>query len=245
MGTETGEGTRAELFEGAASQSLLEPSLEHRDLQEWILSRIRCEPHFVALDVGDGEGELARALAPEVRQVVIVDPTESALQAAERRIDAAGVGNVVFKRGDTLALPYPDESFDLVLSAVSIHRLSDPQARVSELARVCRQGGRIALICAALPERARRASSDLPKPGVPAGPSSAPPVGILVALLERAGTTIVHRSEHDESPEIAARLRRIGTARAFTERMRLHFTLHWTAVVAEKRDEELPPAGLA
>jgi hypothetical protein len=79
----------------------------------------------------------------------------------------------------------------------------------------------------------------------PASPSSAPPVGRLVALLERAGTTVVHRGEHDESPEIAARLRRIGTARAFTERMQLHFTVHWTAVVAEKRGDALPPAGLA
>ena len=234
-----------ELLAKVASSSLLESPFQHRRLQEWVRGHVRCEPSFVALDVGDREGELACVLAPDVRQVVIVDPSGTALAAAERRTDAAGLSNVVFKRGDTSALPYPDESFDLVVSGLPIDRLGDPQAHVSEMARVCRLGGSIALIGAALPERAPATTSDRAEEVAPAGAPSAPPVGKLVALLERAGTTVVHRSEHDESPEIAARLKRIGTARAFTERMRMHFTLHWTAVVAEKRSDALPPAGLA
>jgi ubiquinone/menaquinone biosynthesis C-methylase UbiE len=243
MGTRTDEGRRAGLPSEPASLSLLESRFQHRHLQEWIRSHVRCEPDCSALDVGDHEGELACVLAPAVRQLVIVDPDPTALAAAERRVDAAGLGNVVFEQSDASALPYPDESFDLVVGGLPIPRLGDPQVHVSEMARVCRQGGTIALIGAALPERAPAGPE--PSEALSATVPSAPPVGRLVALLERAGTTVVHRSEHDESPEVAARLKRIGTARAFAERMRLHFTLHWTAVVAEKRSEELPPAGLA
>lgn len=232
------------LLDETASLSLLESPVQHRRLQEWIRSHVPCEPDFVALDVGDHEGELACVIAPEVRQVAIVDSSRTGLAAAERRTDATGLSNVVFKLGEPAALPFPDESFDLVLSGLPIERLSDPHAQVSELARVCRQGGSILLIGVAVPEPGPETSSERAGPA-PAGAASAPPVGKLAALLERAGTTVVHRSEHDESPEIAARLRRIGTARAFAERMRLHFTLHWTAVVAEKRGDELPPAGLA
>jgi len=241
MGTKADEATRAKLHDETASLSLLESPLQHRHLHEWIRAHVPREPDFVVVDVGDHEGELACVVAPDVRRVTIVD-SSTELAAAERRVDADGLGNVVLKPGEASALPFADGSFDLVLCGLRVDLLDHPQPQVSELARVCRQGGSILVIGAALPEP-RAASSE--RAGAASRAASAPPVGKLVALLERAGTTVVHRSEHDESPEIAVRLKQIGTARAFAERMRLHFTVHWTAVLAQKRGDELPPAGLA
>ncbi|PSP82476.1 SAM-dependent methyltransferase [Halobacteriales archaeon QS_1_68_17] len=81
------------------------------------------------LDVGCGTGELTRVLAAETPgDVVGVDADRSLL---------AGVDAPVV-RGDARRLPFPDDSFDLVVCQALLINLADPGAAVREFARVSR-----------------------------------------------------------------------------------------------------------
>lgn len=53
--------------------------------------------------------------------------------------------NVVFQLGDATALPFLDESFDVVVSRFALHHVEDPVAVIAEMTRCLRPGGRIAL----------------------------------------------------------------------------------------------------
>jgi SAM-dependent methyltransferase len=97
------------------------------------------------LDVACGTGTLAIELLERMpgAQVTGVDGDPRILERA--RAKAAGVGaDVHFDEGLSTDLPYADESFDVVLSTLFFHHLSDPAKRRSadEICRVLRRGGR-------------------------------------------------------------------------------------------------------
>ena len=54
--------------------------------------------------------------------------------------------NIIFCLGDAANIPYPADTFDVVVSRLAIHHFSDPDPIVREMARVCRPAGRVALV---------------------------------------------------------------------------------------------------
>jgi ubiquinone/menaquinone biosynthesis C-methylase UbiE len=99
-----------------------------------------------ALDAGTGTGALAFALAPLVREVVGVDTATELLEEARRRAPAAAGGNVEFREGDAMALPFGDGEFDLAGSLKTLHHLPRPELAVAELVRVTRPGGLLLVV---------------------------------------------------------------------------------------------------
>lgn len=99
----------------------------------------------LCLDVAAGTGHVSRALAPHVRAIVALDAVDDMLVHGAEQARASELRNIVFQRGEALALPYPDEIFDLVVTRLSLHHLSDPRRAVAEMVRVCRRGGRVVL----------------------------------------------------------------------------------------------------
>jgi SAM-dependent methyltransferase len=97
-----------------------------------------------ALDAGTGPGTFALALAPNVREVIGLDPVPELL--AEARRLAEGAPNVSFQDGDAAQLPFEPASFDLGACARTLHHVHRPELVVAELARVVRPGGRILLV---------------------------------------------------------------------------------------------------
>lgn len=98
------------------------------------------------LDVGTGPGvllvEIGR-LRPDLR-LTGVDLSADMVAAAERNL--AGLdGRAVVRVGDVADLPFPDGSFDLIVSSLSLHHWDDPRAAGRELARVLRPGGGVYL----------------------------------------------------------------------------------------------------
>lgn len=89
------------------------------------------------LDVGCGNGRVARLLLERVAEVQAIDVEES----PEWR-NAAGI---TFQVADGERLPFDDESFDLVHSKDSLHHMTDPERALAEYRRVLRPGG-LALI---------------------------------------------------------------------------------------------------
>lgn len=98
---------------------------------------------MVVLEVACGAAHVAEQLAPAVRTVVGLDLTPSLLRLGAERIAAGPVRNVVLQEGNAYTLPFVDGSFDLVCCRSSLHHFDDPAQAWSEMARVCRGGGRV------------------------------------------------------------------------------------------------------
>ena len=100
------------------------------------------------LDVACGTGTLALEVlqrAPGAR-VTGVDGDPEILDRARAKAERAGA-EVSFDEGLSTSLPYEDESFDVVLSTLFFHHLTDEAKRATaeELCRVLRPGGRVAV----------------------------------------------------------------------------------------------------
>jgi len=96
------------------------------------------------LDVGCGTGELAFMAAETGAEVTGSDLSPVLIETARRQAAERGA-EVTFEVGDVEALPYGDESFDIVTSSVGAIFAPDHEAVASELARVTRPGGRLGL----------------------------------------------------------------------------------------------------
>jgi SAM-dependent methyltransferase len=97
------------------------------------------------LDVACGNGNASLAAARRFCQVVGVDYVPALLDRARRRADAEGL-EVTFQEGDAEALPFPDATFDAVLSTCGAMFAPDQEQTAAELLRVCRPGGRIGMV---------------------------------------------------------------------------------------------------
>ena len=96
------------------------------------------------LDVAGGSGNTAMAAARAGAEVVSLDYVPSLLETSRRRAEAEGIAYATVE-GDAEAMPFPDASFDAVISVVGVMFAPDHQRAANELLRTCRPGGTIAL----------------------------------------------------------------------------------------------------
>ena len=91
------------------------------------------------LDVGTGEGQIARVAAgvEGVPRVVGVDFARAQLDVARQR-----AGGPAYVRGTAAALPFPSESFDAVVACLVFEHIDDADGAIAEVGRVLRPGGR-------------------------------------------------------------------------------------------------------
>ena len=89
------------------------------------------------LDIGTGEGQLARAAAGGGASVIGVDPAGAQLRVAVER-----GGGPAYIRGEAGALPFPAGSFDAALACLVFEHIDDGEGAIAEVARVLRPGGR-------------------------------------------------------------------------------------------------------
>ena len=101
------------------------------------------DPDMIVLDVACGAAHAAEQAAPYVRQIVGVDVTPALLELGADRLREAGVTNVLLQEGNATELSFLDASFDLVMCRGAMHHFADPGAAVAEMARVCKDGGRV------------------------------------------------------------------------------------------------------
>ena len=95
------------------------------------------------LDIASGDGVLAELLAPYSDRYICLDASRRVVNAATERLRVHP--NVEVREGDMHALPFDDESFDLVVMMHALTYANRPAAAVAEAARVLRKGGRLLL----------------------------------------------------------------------------------------------------
>jgi SAM-dependent methyltransferase len=99
----------------------------------------------MVLDVACGNGNAALAAARRFCDVTGVDFVPALLDRARRRASAEGL-DVTFQEADAEALPFPDGTFDAVVSTCGAMFAPDQEQTARELWRVCRSGGRIGMV---------------------------------------------------------------------------------------------------
>ncbi len=96
------------------------------------------------LDVAAGNGNAALAAARRWCDVTATDYVPALLDRARERA-AADRLSIAFREADAEALPFSDESFDVVLSTYGVMFTPDQDRAAAELLRVCKPGGKIGL----------------------------------------------------------------------------------------------------
>ncbi|BBP02652.1 hypothetical protein TPL01_00840 [Sulfuriferula plumbiphila] len=96
------------------------------------------------LDVAAGNGNATLAAARRWCDVVSTDYVPALLERGRTRANAEGLP-VQFEQADAENLPYPDHSFDVVLSTFGVMFTPDQDKAAAEMARACKPGGRIGL----------------------------------------------------------------------------------------------------
>ena len=96
------------------------------------------------LDVAAGSGNAALAAARRFADVTATDYVPALLEEARKRAAAEGL-TLAFQEADAERLPFPDASFDAVLSTFGAMFAPDHEQVARELLRVCRPGGKIGM----------------------------------------------------------------------------------------------------
>ena len=102
-------------------------------------------PDVHLVDVGTGTGFIAGGLAGRAARVTGTDSSPAMLAQARSNLDRLGIGNVEFTEAPVERLPLGDHSADAAVANMVLHHAPDPAAMLTEMARVVRPGGTVAV----------------------------------------------------------------------------------------------------
>ena len=98
------------------------------------------------IDVGAGTGLLGLALADDVGEVVLSDPSAGMIEVATEKLAAAGLRSVRAVRHDLLSPdPLPGDPFEVAVSLLVLHHIADTRAALAAILGHLVPGGRLAL----------------------------------------------------------------------------------------------------
>jgi len=90
----------------------------------------------IVLDVGCGDGQIARALSAQGSEVLGIDPTQLHINIARER-----AGGPTYEVGSATRLPVADNSQDAVVACLVFEHIDEVDAAIAEVARVLKPGG--------------------------------------------------------------------------------------------------------
>ena len=111
---------------------------------EDFVGRLEIQPGMKVLDVACGSGNLAVVAARKGAHVTGIDIADNLVESAKQRAAELGL-NIKFEQGDAEALPYDDNSFDVVMTMFGAMFAPRPDVTAGELVRVCKPGGTVAM----------------------------------------------------------------------------------------------------
>ena len=153
------------------------------------LARVGLEPGRLVLDVGCGVGAFLRLVASRGARAFGLDASEALLEVARRRLPDADL-----RVGDMEALPYDDDTFDLVSGFNAFFFANDIVAALREAGRVAKSGAAVVIQVWGPHElNDLEAMKEVTRPFLPPRPADAPPEpdysqpGVLEDIATRAG----------------------------------------------------------
>ena len=111
---------------------------------EQLCEALDLRPGSKVLDVAAGNGNVTLAAARRWCEVTSTDYVPELLERGRERAEAERL-IVDFQQADAEALPFPDASFDVVVSTFGVMFTADQDKAAAELIRVCKSGGKIGL----------------------------------------------------------------------------------------------------
>jgi ubiquinone/menaquinone biosynthesis C-methylase UbiE len=126
--------------------------------RDWVIDKLALDGSEHVLDVGCGHGLMLIGTAKKLTsgRAIGIDIWSSGDQAANsadatrRNIELEGVaGRAEVRDGDARAIPFPDASFDVVVSSLALHNIKNREERskaLAEIGRVLKPNGRIGMI---------------------------------------------------------------------------------------------------
>ncbi len=123
--------------------------MRERTFKLRLIQEARISPGSKVLDLGCGTGTLTlliKQLHPDA-QVIGIDGDSQVLTIARRKASQSGI-NLTFDQGMAYRLPYPESSFDRVLSSLVMHHLTREDRRLAlrEILRVLKPGSGLLII---------------------------------------------------------------------------------------------------
>ena len=184
-----------------------------------LVDACRIVPGMRVLDVAAGTGNASIPAAQRGANVTASDLTPELLDAGRERAKAAGV-ELEWAVADAEHLPFEDESFDIVMSAIGVMFAPHHGAAADELVRVCRPGGTIGLLSwtpeGMIGSLFRTMGPFAPPP--PAGAQPPPLWGNEAHLGELFGGRVEQRHEQRHVLEVTAFRQAHGFAEHFKAR---------------------------
>jgi ubiquinone/menaquinone biosynthesis C-methylase UbiE len=110
-----------------------------------IRASVPLAPSMRAIDLGAGTGLLGLALAADVGEMVLAEPSAGMREVIREKLAAGSTPHVSAIAFEVPADPPPGEPFDLAVSMLVLHHLHDTAAALRAIHRLLRPGGRIAL----------------------------------------------------------------------------------------------------
>jgi len=122
----------------------------HRLIKRLTVELSGVRPGQQVLDLAGGTGDFSLLLAPlvgETGQVVLADINPSMVAVGRDRIlDAGQPGNIVYTLANAESLPFADNSFDCIVIAYGLRNVTDKDAALRSMYRVCKPGGRVLVL---------------------------------------------------------------------------------------------------
>lgn len=140
-----------EMFDGiSARYDFLNHFLSLGIDRSWRKTMIRAiskmNPKYI-LDVATGTADVAIAASRiGAKKVTGVDISENMLAVGRQKLEKLNITNVTLERGDSEALHFPDNSFDVVTVAFGVRNYENLKLGIQEMHRVLRPGGMLAVL---------------------------------------------------------------------------------------------------
>jgi ubiquinone/menaquinone biosynthesis C-methylase UbiE len=143
--TSAHDATVADQFTRQAAQFAASAAHHNQATLDLLVEAARARPEDVSLDVACGPGSVVAAFARRVHRAEGLDATVAMLEEARKLAEREGLRNVAWHRGSAYALPFADGAFTIVSCRYAFHHLLEPRRALTEMVRVCRDGGRVVL----------------------------------------------------------------------------------------------------
>jgi len=121
---------------------VMRKSFYGEEVRDAVLNAARISPDDTVLDVGAGTGFLTEAASMIARKVIALDFSRG---MSDEAIAKLGKGKVEFRIGNVESMPLQDSSVDVVVGNMVLHHCPHPEIAISEMSRVLKPGGRIAV----------------------------------------------------------------------------------------------------